>query len=344
MFRYRDAKGIEHVLPNETALHDAILAGDIHASTPLSEAAQGGWGLAGRHPAFTRAQKAMSPVARLRSAQRRGRGLARWTQPRVVVPAALAFVLLVGGGFTVGHLRERALAEQRHAYATAMLGLANGHAPAPELLAAAVGAPIADDAALRSVWVRFQVARAMARSADSAQTAHRVRGFLPPEEWMSDDYVRNARAFPAIAEHWANYLEWDRAWSEPAEDRLFLENARYAIEAGLSERETFELIDPAQPGLAAVGWDLELRRQFAAEAQRLHTALVESRGNVVLDEGQWWFADTRTQRAYTEHTGNLRRIAAALRDNAARRAAGYGVPTPAGAVPDNVSRMRFAGR
>ena len=343
MFRYRDFSGREQVVVNETALDAAIRAGDIHAGTPLAEGSDGRWGVAGRHPAFARALKKMGSLARLRSAYRRRRGVALFTHPRRVAAGALAIVVLVAGGFTASHLRERALAEQRLAYAEAMLGFASGRQPAPDLIAAAVGAPIADDPVLRTLWVRFQVARTIARSADSAQATFAVRGFLPPDGWMTDDYVRSPRAFPEIGRHWAAYLAWDRAWAKGAEDLLFNENARRAAEAGLTERETFELIDPEQPGLSAVGWDLELRRQFAAEAARLHTTLVESRGNAFLDEGKWWFADTRTQRAYAVHRHSLQRIGEQLRANAAKRAAALGIEPGTGVVPATLGSMRPAG-
>ena len=344
MFRYRDSKGLERRLPNEAALISEIRAGQVKAGTPLAEGIDGPWMAAGRHPAFRRAHTRKGVRGLIDVARRTPGSAAMLRHPRMMAGVGVAFVLLVAGGFTVGHMRERSLAEQRHAYAEAMLGFAVGRTPAPELVAAAVGAPITDDPALRTLWVRFQVARAIARSAEAAQTTFAVRGFLPPDGWMSDDYVRNARAFPDIGRHWAAYLAWDSAWADDAEDLLLRENARWATEARLTERETFELIDPAEPGLSAVGWDLDLRRQFAAEAHRLHTTLVESRGNVVFDDGAWWFADTRTQRAYSEHVASLRRIAGLLQENAGTRAAALGVEPGDSIVPANVTRMRPAGR
>lgn len=343
MFRYRDAKGFERRLINEAALLEAVRNGVVQASTPLAEGVDGPWGVAGRHPAFRRGRTrpGMRGVLDAARASRGGAAVTRYR--RALIAGAIAIVLLVGAGFTVGHMRERALVEQRRAYADAMLGLASGRSPAPELVAAAVGVPISDDPALRTLWVRFQVARTIARSADSAQAMFGVRGFLPPEAWMSDEYVRNPRGHAAVGEHWARYLAWDSAWAEQGEDLLMLENARRAAEAGLSERQTFELIDPDQPGLSAIGWDLKLRREFAREASRLHTTLIESRGNVILDDGEWWFADTRTQRTYTQHVTSLRRVAGLLRENAARRAAALGVEPVDAVVPANVARMRAAG-
>ena len=344
MFRYRDQKGFERRLPNEAALISEIRAGQVKAGTPLAEGVDGPWIAAGRHPAFRRAHTRKGVRGLLDVARRSPGSATLLRHPRVTAAAGLAVVLLVAGGFTVGHMRERSLAEQRQAYAEATLGFAAGRQPAAELVAGAVGAPIVDDPALRTLWVRFQVARAIAHSADSSQTTFAVRGFLPPDVWMSDDYVRNPRAFPEVGRHWAAYLAWDSAWSGEAEDLLRTENARRAAEAGLTERETFELIDPAQPGLSAIGWDLDLRREFAAEASRLHWTLVESRGNAFLDEGKWWFADTRTQRAYAEHVANLGRIAGLLLDNANRRAQAYGVTPGDGVVPAAVGDMRPAGR
>lgn len=341
MFRYRDSKGLVQIVVNETALDEAIRAGDVHASTPLAEGTDGRWGLAGRHPAFARAQKNMGILARIRSARRRRRGVALFAHPRRVAAAAIAIVVLVAGGFTASHLRERSLAEQRRAYADAMLGFAAGREPAAELLAAP--APTVDDPALRTLWVRFQVAQTMAQSEARTQAMFGMRGFLPPAGWMSDEYVQNPRAFAAIGEHWAGYVAWDRAWAEDAEDQLFQENRRRAAEAGLTERETFELIDPEQPGLAAVGWDLDLRRQFATEALALHTTLVESRGNAIIDDGNWWFADTRTQRAYTEHRTRLQHIGEQLRANAEKRAAALGVELRDEPVPAALATMRTAG-
>ena len=339
MFRYRDTKGFERRLINEAALLAAIRAGIVLPGTPLAEGIDGPWGVAGRHPAFARAGESRGFLGVVRALRESRLGSHR----RVVVVALVAGVLLAAGGFTLDHLRAQRIAEQRLEYADAMLGLALGRQPAPELVARAVGAPLVDDASLRSIWVRFQVARAIALSADSAQTAFAIRGFLPPEGWMSDDYVRNARSFGAVGAHWAGYLAFDSAWSDDAEKLLLRETGRRAAEAGLTERETFELIDPEQPGLSAVGWDLELRRQFAAEASRLHTTLVESRGNAFVSDGEWWFADTRTQRAYAQHRANLQRIASALQQNAARRAAAYGLTARSGVVPDAVAGMRPAG-
>ena len=166
---------------------------------------------------------------------------------------------------------------------------------------------------------------------------------LPPDGWASDDYIMHAAHYPAVGRHWASYLRWARQWDASAAQtrllRLYQERGR---EAGLTERQEFELLDPDLPGLSALGWDLELRRQFAREADLLHTALVESRGNAYVDDGRWWFADTRTQRAYGEHVQNLRRIAAELERNARLRAERLGVD-PAVAVPPAVARLRPAG-
>ena len=261
---------------------------------------------------------------------------------RTIALALIAGAILTGGGFTLEHVRELRLAEQRRAYARAMLGFALGRRPAPQFIAAAVGVPITDDRTMRTLWVRFQVARSIARSADSAQTTFALRGFLPPDGWMSDDYARNARAFADVGRHWAAYLEWDGAWAKDAYDLLATETERRAAEAELSGRQKLDLIDPTQPGLSAIGWDLELRREFAAEAHALHAALLESRGRIVLEDGRWRFTDARTRQAYARHTANLRRIAALLELNGARRAAAYGVEPATGVVPEVVARMRAA--
>ena len=262
---------------------------------------------------------------------------------RIVALALITGLLLTAAGFTVDFLREQRLAEQKHALAGALLGLAEGRAPAPELIA--LPAPdVDDDAALRTLWVRLQVAHAIARSIDSTQASFRIRGFLPPDGWMSDAYIMDPKSFDQIGAHWAGYLTWDRYWSPRAADLLRREEAYWGFQARLGERETFELIDPAQPGLSAIGWDLDLRREFAAEANRLHWTLVESRGNAFLDDGKWWFADTRTQRAYAAHVAELGRIAGLLLDNANRRARAYGVTPGDGVVPAAVGSMRPAGR
>lgn len=340
MFRYRDAHGIEKRLVNEAELRNAIQDGRVQASTPLRLAEQGEWAVAARHPVYRSAGKR-------RLGRGRGAGAARDTltelvrSPRVRWGALVGLVLLGGAGFALDVVSDRRLAEQRREYATAMLGFAEGRVPAVELLAEP--APASKDPALRTLWVRLQVAHAIWQSMESAQGAFGVRGFHPPDGWMTDEYVMDARAFPAVAAHWAGYLAWDREWRRGAAQLLNRENARRAAEAELTERQTFELIDPQQPGLSAIGWDLELRRQFAAEAHALHTTLVESRGNAFIDDGKWWFADTRTQRAYAEHSANLRRLGALLRDNAAKRAAALGVEPGDGAVPVGLAAMRQVG-
>jgi hypothetical protein len=341
MFRYRDTHGVEKRLINEAELLNAIRDGRIQASTPLAMGDRGEWGVAGRHPAFERAGKRALP--RPHPGRRSRRAVLRsLLRSRRVAWGALVLAVLLGGfGVNANLARKRALAEQRVAYATAMLGLAEGRVAPAELVAQP--APEANDPALRTLWVRLQVAHTLWRSMQAAQAAHGIDGFLPPARWMSDEYVMNARAFPDIGGHWSGYLAWHDNWTPRAQDMLMLENERRAAEASLTERQAFELIDPQQPGLSAVGWDLELRRQFALEATRLHTALVESRGNVFIDEGKWWFADTRTQRAYTEHTRNLRRIGGLLRENAEKRAAAYALQPGDGVVPAGLTRMRAAG-
>ena len=336
MFRYRDSHGFERRLINEAALLVAIRAGDVQSGTPLAEGVDGPWIVAGRHPAFARAGSQRLPSA-IRAIREGG-----FAKRRLVALALIAGVILAAAGFTVDYMREQRLAEQRAALADALLGFAHGRTPAPELLA--MPAPLVEDPALRTLWVRVQVARAIAQDVDSTQAGFGIAGFLPPDGWMSDDYVANPKLYDHVGAHWAGYLNWDRYWSPRALDLLRREEAHWAPEAQLSERERFELIDPKQPGLGALGWDLQLRREFAAEANRLHTTLVESRGNAFLSEGAWWFADTRTQRAYAEHVANLGRIAALILENAAIRAEAYGVAPPAGAVPEAVASMRPAGR
>lgn len=343
MFRYRDAHGVEKRLVNEAELLEAIRDGRIDANTPLGLGDHGEWGMAGRHPAFKRSGKPGLAPVRSRGAGRdlraTARRLVRSTRARWAT--AVALVLIAGGGLTANVVIGRRLAEQKRAYASAMLGIAEGRMPAAELLA--TPAPESKDPQLRTFWVRLQVANTVRQSMAAAEADFGIHGFHPPAEWLSDEYVMNPRAFPAVGAHWSGYLEWDRQWSPRATRLLNLENARRAAEAQLTERQTFELIDPAQPGLRAVGWDLELRRQFAAEAARLHTTLVESRGNAVLDDGAWWFADTRTQRTYAEHAQNLRRIGELLRQSAATRAAALGVEPGDGAVPAGLAGMRRAG-
>ena len=337
MFRYRDKHGFEKRLINEAALLVSIRAGDVLPGTPLAEGVDGPWIVAGRHPAFARAgRRSGGPLAALRALRDGG-----FAKRRIVVLSLVAGVLLAGAGFTADYLRAQRLAEQRLALAEGLLGFAEGRTPAPELIA--MPAPAVDDAVLRTLWVRLQVAHAIDRSIDSTQMRFDIRGFLPPDGWMSDDYVMNPKAYEPIGAHWKAYLSWDRFWSPGAADRLRREEAYWAGEAKLTERQTFELIDPAQPGLRAIGWDLELRREFAAEANRLHTTLVESRGNAFLSDGKLWFADTRTQRAYAEHVANLGRIAGQLLDNANRRAQAYGLTPGDGVVPPAVAHMRPAG-
>ena len=341
MFRYRDSHGIEKRIGSEMELVNAIRDGRVQASTPLAMGEEGDWGVAGRHPAYARAGRKRLPGPRPATPETRDLLLSLVRSRRVAWSVILLAVLLAGFGVNASVMRKRALAAQRLDYASAMLGIAEGRAPSPELIAHP--APHADDAALRTAWVRMQVAHTIWQSMLPSMSALNISGFLPPTEWMSDAYIADASAFPHVGTHWGAYLAWDRAWSPRANRLLNLENARRAAEAGMTERETFELIDPAQPGLSAVGWDLELRRQFAEEASRLHTTLVESRGNALLDEGKWWFADTRTQRAYVEHTRNLRRIGDELRANAAARAAVYGLAPGDGVVPAGLAGMKPAG-
>ncbi|HUF11464.1 MAG TPA: hypothetical protein VMN78_00025 [Longimicrobiales bacterium] len=341
MFRYRDAQGIEKRLLSDAELQAAIRDGRIHANTPLAMGDRGVWDIAGHHPTYKRSGKpqlAPPPGARRSGRQKLAR-LARSRRARWGTLVGL--VVIAGLGFIANVVYKRGHAEQRLEYVNAMLGIADGRTPAPELLAEP--APEPNDGALRTAWVRLQVANTVWQRMEAAQINFGVRGFHPPAAWMSDDYVTNARAFPDVGAHWDGYLAWDRNWSPDAWRLLNQENARRAAEAELTERQTFELIDPAQPGLSSVGWDLELRRQFAAEAARLHTTLVESRGNAFIDNGAWWFADTRTQRTYAQHVQNLRRIGELLQANAAKRAAALGVEPGDGAVPAGLARMRPAG-
>ena len=341
MFRYRDTHGIEKRLVNEAELLNAIRDGRVQASTPLAMGDQGEWGMAGRHPAYARAGKKRLPGPRAATPETRDLLLSLVRSRRVAWGVVLLAVLLAGFGVNASVARKRAIAEMRHDYAAAMLGIAEGRAVASELLAMAP--PVHDDPALRTLWVRLQVAHTIDENMRTVQGALGIDGFLPPTEWMSDAYVTDARAFAEVGAHWERYLAWDRAWTPRASRLLNLENARRAGEAGLTERETFELIDPEQPGLSAIGWDLDLRREFAEEASRLHTTLVESRGNLFLDDGKWWFADTRTQRAYTEHVARLRSIGERLRANATKRAAVYGLEPGDGVVPAGLVTMRPAG-
>lgn len=344
MFRYRDAHGIEKRLVNEAELLHAINDGRVTATTPLRPEVGGDWAMAGRHPVFKLSGK--KGLSRAHGAGRGIGGIAR--RLLALVPrtrarwiALVAVVLVAAGLVTANILHKRRLAEKKLTYASAMLGFAEGRMPAPEVLNEP--APESKDPELRTLWVRLQVAHTISQSMESAQSAFGIRGFHPPEGWLSDAYVMDARAHAAVGAHWAGYLAWDRQWSPGASRLLNRENARRAAEAQLTERQTFELIDPAQPGLSAVGWDLELRRQFAEEAGRLHTTLVESRGNAFISDGAWWFSDTRTQRAYARHAQNLRRIGELLRANAATRAAALGVEPGDGAVPAGLAGMRNAG-
>lgn len=341
MFRYRDSHGAVQTLATESELRAAIRDGRIQQGTPLAQG-NGGWSSAARHPIYadmTRRMAAASEGARRRAMRSR---MERLTSRRSVRLAPLVLVLLGSIGFTVNVYRERALNEQKHAYAAAMLGLAHERAPVPELVAA--DPPESRDVELRQRWVKLQVAHELWRDMLAAREGTGMTGFFPPAGWMSDDYVLDARAFPAIGEHWDAYLRWDRQWAAASlGSRVLTLTWARGADAGLSERESLDVLDADLPGLSVLGWDLDLRREFALEAQRLHAALVESRGNAYIDRGEWWFADTRTQRAYAAHVRNLRRIAEQLEERSALRAQRLGLESIDAAVPAAVHRMRPAG-
>ena len=340
MFRYRDAHGIEKRLAHEADLRDAIRDGRIKPGTPLAEGETGRWTVASRNATY----KAI--VRRGNAGGGAGNGvsrlLARLTPAqRRFIPMMLFIALAIVGGH-VQRQKHDAIVARKNAYSSAILGYARGKVPPPELLAEAVPAED-EDPLLRQLWVKLHVMEDLRRTIDSLHTAYGITGFDPPEVWLTDPYIRNARSYPRVATHWQNYLRFTRDHGHAMEPVLRRLYSLRAEQAKLSQREFIELIRGEMEGLGSLGWDLSRREDFAEQALLLHEALVSSKGNAYNDRGEWYFTDPSTQRAWTQRIDVLARLAEDIEKSNQQRAERLGVNESQAAQDPTAARLRAPG-
>jgi hypothetical protein len=303
MFRFKDDRGLGHVLADMDELRAAIADGRVRPGTPFAED-EGSWTIARRHPAYQEAAAAAGPG----KADRVGLvgGGFDWGSFARAATVRYGAVALVALATVVAMRGQRVTPAEREQYIRALTVLVEEQ----EMPAGLEVPPKAKP--LRATWAVMRAIRDVNEHMDRTQASFGFDDDIP-KTWLSNDHIRRPRAHPEIPVHWAAMGRFHQVYADsvlPLTEKAL--RARGA-EAGIGRRELDQLLADMR---SSVQSSIEVHRTSLAlswAAVELHNMLVSQDGHVSIDyRGNLTFQNDRIVGYYRRTAGAVDSLVARL--------------------------------
>lgn len=247
MYRYRDARGMTRTVADADALRAAISGGLIPPGSPFA-GEDGSWTVASRHPAYQAAAKQAKP---------RGPTFANSPAGRLGAVALVAVVTFVA-------FKDRNVSPaEAERYLGALAAMVEAETVPPELAVP----PTARS--LRESWVILHATRDVMSQMDATQAR---LGFAdePPDAWLTQAYVLDARDYPEVAEHWIAVARFHQVYRDSIVPLTEAATRRHAATAGIDGDDLEDLVDEFRTVLRPTLDLYRAAQNMAGAAHRLH--------------------------------------------------------------------------